>query len=394
MKELEVISKRKVKSVPTKHKRYLFDKIDLNNKLILLLGHRGVGKTTMLIQCLKADREKSIYLSLDHLYFEGNRLINLINELYADGYKNFYLDEIHRYKNWSKDLKNIYDQFDDVKVIATGSSILEIAKGQSDLSRRAVVYNLFGLSFREFIAFSEGKTFNTYSFEDIIHNHGVIASEIYDQIDVLQLFNKYLVFGYYPFFNEGIDLYPQKLRETTNLIIDLDILSYEELQYSTVRNLKKLLYIVSQSVPFTPNVSKLAEKLELSRNTLLKMFDLLDRANVLNLLKSETKGVSFLQKPEKIYLQNTNLAYVLSENQPEVGNLRETFFLNQLQVNHDVSFSKYTDFLIDKQYSFEIGGPNKTPKQIRGLSDSFLAIDGIKGGAGRRIPLWMFGFMY
>lgn len=394
MKELIEISKRKQKSVPTKIKRYLLDKIDLKNKLILLLGHRGVGKTTLLIQYLNEDEEKAIYLSLDHLYFEENRLANLVNELYAEGYKNFYLDEIHRYKNWSKDLKNIYDQFDDVKVIATGSSILEIAKGQADLSRRAVEYHLFGLSFREFIEFSEGKKFVTYSFENIIKDHNEIASEIYDQIDVLKYFKKYLEYGYYPFFNEGIETYSQKLRETTNLIIDLDILSYEELQYSTVRNLKKLLYIVSQSVPFKPNISKLAQKLEVSRNTLLKMFDLLDRANVLGVLKSETKGVSFLQKPEKIYLQNTNLAYVLSGNKPEIGNLRETFFLNQLRVKHEVTFSKFTDFLIDNKYSFEVGGANKTTKQIKGLPNSFLALDGIKGGSGDRIPLWLFGFMY
>ena len=387
-------SEKKRNEVSDTFVRYLWKEVDWSQRLILLLGHRGVGKTTLLLQQMKSDPTKSIYLSLDDYYFEEIRLIEVVSALYDLGYRSFYLDEIHRYVHWSKELKNVYDDFTDSKFIVTGSSILEISKGQADLSRRAVVYPLLGLSFREFLLLEEKIDLQVVALEELIRNHTAISADYLDHFDVKTSFKNYLNYGYYPFYREGKRVYHQKLQETTNLVIDSDITPFEELNYTTVRVMKKLLYVISQSVPFIPNISKLAEKMGVTRNTILKLLDILDKAQLLSLLHTSTEGVSMLQKPEKIYLQNTNLAYMFAHESPNVGNIRETFFLNQLQVKHQVTAPKYGDFMVDSTYVFEVGGNSKTSKQIQGVPNAYLAIDGIEGGVGNRIPLWLFGFLY
>ena len=387
-------SKKKRNEVSDTFVRYLWKEVDWSQRLILLLGHRGVGKTTLLLQQMKSDPTKSIYLSLDDYYFEEIRLIEVVSALYDLGYRSFYLDEIHRYVHWSKELKNVYDDFTDSKFIVTGSSILEISKGQADLSRRAVVYPLLGLSFREFLLLEEKIDLQVVALEELIRNHTAISADYLDHFDVKTSFKNYLNYGYYPFYREGKRVYHQKLQETTNLVIDSDITPFEELNYTTVRVMKKLLYVISQSVPFIPNISKLAEKMGVTRNTILKLLDILDKAQLLSLLHTSTEGISMLQKPEKIYLQNTNLAYMFAHESPNVGNIRETFFLNQLQVKHQVTAPKYGDFMVDSTYVFEVGGNSKTSKQIQGVPNAYLAIDGIEGGVGNRIPLWLFGFLY
>jgi predicted AAA+ superfamily ATPase len=387
-------SERKRNEVTDTFVRYLWKEVDWSQRLILLLGHRGVGKTTLLLQQMKIDPTKSIYLSLDDYYFEEIRLIEVVSALYDLGYRSFYLDEIHRYVHWSKELKNVYDDFTDSKFIVTGSSILEISKGQADLSRRAVVYPLLGLSFREFLLLEEKIDLQVVTLEEMIRNHSVISADYLDHFDIKTSFKNYLNYGYYPFYREGKRVYHQKLQETTNLVIDSDITPFEELNYTTVRVMKKLLYVISQSVPFIPNISKLAEKMGVTRNTILKLLDILDKAQLLSLLHTSTEGVSLLQKPEKIYLQNTNLAYMFANESPNLGNIRETFFLNQLKVKHQVTAPKYGDFMVDSRYVFEVGGTSKTSKQIQGVPNAYLAIDGIEGGVGNRIPLWLFGFLY
>ncbi len=387
-------SNKKNQHTKTDFKRYLFSKIDWQQRLILILGHRGTGKTTLILQHLKENLEKSIYLSLDDYFFETNRLVEVIETLHTKGYRSFYIDEIHRYEYWSKDLKNIYDDYPDSRFIVTGSSILEISKGQEDLSRRAVVYTLVGLSFREFLLLDQKIDLPQLTILDILNNHSTLSVEYLDQFELKTHFKNYLNYGYYPFYQEGKSSYHQKLNEVTNLIIDSDIAPFEELNYTTVRTMKKLLYVISQSVPFTPNVSKLSTNLQVARNTILRLFDILDKAQLISLVHSSTKGITFLQKPEKIYLQNTNLSYMFSDQQVNIGNLRETFFFNQLNVNHEVTTSKYGDFMIDSIYTFEIGGQGKTSKQIQGVPNAFLAIDETEFGSGNRIPLWMFGFMY
>lgn len=394
MERLIKLSQNKTNAVKTEFRRFLYSEIDWSQPLVLIKGHRGAGKTTFLLQRAKELKDKAIYLSLDDIYFETYRLVELIDTLYIKGYRHFFLDEVHRYKHWSKDLKNSYDNYPDITIVTTGSSILEVNKGQADLSRRAVIYYLPGLSFREFLELAYQQKFPRTDLSDITRHHHEISADYYDRTDMDKPFKEYLQYGYYPFFKEGINLYGQKLRETTNLVLDIDIAPFEDLSYTTVRNMKKLLYIVSQSVPFTPNIAKISEKINVPRNSILKILDLLDHARIISLLKRETKGMSYLQKPEKIYLRNTNLAWLLSENKPDTGNLRETFFFSQTEVRHQVTSSRFGDFTLDDAYTFEIGGPSKTPEQIRGIPNAYIVADGIKGGAGNKIPLWLFGFLY
>jgi predicted AAA+ superfamily ATPase len=394
MERLLAISERKQQANQPDFVRYLMEKIDWNQRLIMILGHRGVGKTTLILQKMKEVSGMKVYLSLDDFYFEENRLIILIEVLYLLGYRYFYLDETHRYTYWSADLKSIFDTYEDAFFVVSGSSILELKKGTADLSRRAAVYQLAGLSFREFIHMEKGQALPVISLSEILENHAQSSEALTDVLDIPQLFEKYLKYGYYPFFRMGTELYFSRLLEATLLVLEMDIGPFEEISYKTIRSMKKLLYIISESVPFIPNISKLAEKLEMSRNTVLKILDMLQQAQILNLLYQSVHGISFLQKPEKIYLQNPNLAYALSATEPNVGNLRETFFMNQLRVGHQVTLPKFGDFMVDDRYVFEIGGPNKTSQQIKGVPNGYLALDQIKIGSGNKIPLWLFGFLY
>lgn len=393
MNRLLTLSEKKVKSAYSGFSRYLMNEIDWTQRLILILGHRGAGKTTLLLQKLREVSDQSIYLSLDDFYFEENPLIILIDELYTQGYRHFYFDEVHRYARWSKDLKNLRDNYQDVFFVATGSSILDISQGSADLSRRAVQYRLPGMSLREFINFETGQTIPKLSLDDIVQNHQQLSVDINDQINPQQFFAKYLKYGYFPFYKEGLSHYGQKIQQIIRVVIEMDIGPFEGLSYQTVRNMEQLLRIISESVPFIPNVSKLAEKLGSSRNSVLKMLDLLSRAEIIALLKKDTQGVSYLQKPEKVYLANTNAAFALTDH-PNIGNLRETFFLNQLSVNHHVGSPKFGDFIVDEEYVFEIGGATKELEQIRGVPQAYIAADEIKFGQGRKIPLWMFGLLY
>lgn len=394
MDRLLTISERKQQVELPGFVRYLMEKIDWNQRLILILGHRGAGKTTLILQKMKSIAAKKVYVSLDDFYFEENRLVLLIEELYQLGHRHFYLDEAHRYVHWSADLKSIFDTYDDAYFVVSGSSILELKKGTADLSRRAAVYQLAGLSFREFVNMEQEEMLPIIPLQEILENHAQFSEELSDRFDIPKFFEEYLKYGYYPFSRMGTELYFSRLLETTHLVLEMDIGPFEEISYRTLRSMKKLLYIISESVPFTPNISKLAEKIETSRNTVLKILDMLQQANILNLLYQSVHGISFLQKPEKIYLQNPNLAFALSSSQPNIGNLRETFFMNQLQVSHLVTLPKFGDFMVDEKYLFEIGGPNKTAQQIQGVPNAYLALDQIKTGSGNRIPLWLFGFLY
>lgn len=394
MQRLIDISEKKQKEVSPGFQRYLANQIDWSQKLILILGHRGTGKTTMLIQQLKKVNAKSIYISLDDIYFEDSRLIHVIEQLYSEGYRSFFLDEAHRYTHWSIDLKLLYDNFTDAQFVVTGSSILSLSKGKADLSRRAVVYHLSGLSLREFLELEDKGSFPVLPLENLIKDHEDISLEISDQIDVLSLFDKYLNYGYYPFYQEGIHIYTSRLLETIQVVLEMDLGPFEELSHQTIRNMKKLLLIISESVPCIPNISKLAERLAVSRNTILKILDLLEQAHILILLRSHTRGVSFLQKPEKIYLQNTNLAFAISDASANRGNIRETFFLSQLAYQHEVTMPKFGDFMVNEAFTFEIGGPQKSKEQVHGVPNAFIVSDGITYSRGNKIPLWLFGFLY
>lgn len=395
MKErLLKISEKRRNEVQTRFVRYLYDAIDWKQPLILIKGARGAGKTTLLLQRFKNNPGKSIYLSLDDFYFESNRLLLLLEELYGEGFRTFYLDEVHQYEYWSKDLKNIYDNYSDIQIIATGSSALQIEKGTADLSRRMTVYQLAGLSFREYLEFESELSFPVISLNELLENHQKYSTEINDLTDPLTHFQEYLKFGYYPFFQTDRKFYHQKLQQTIQLTLDVDLPSVETLNFSTVKGMKNLLFVLSQMVPYKPNIQTLADKINSPRNSVLKALDLLEKSNVLNLLRSDNKGISYLQKPEKIFLENPNLLYVFSDAEPNKGNLRETFFFNQLKVKHDVTSPKFGDFMTDQTYTFEIGGAAKTAKQISGIPLAYIAADDIKFGSENKIPLWLFGFLY
>ena len=392
MESLLFKSNKKVANSIDKIKRLIYDDIHWDERLILLLGYRGVGKTTLMLQRLREFGEKGIYFSMDDLYFETNRLVTVVEELYTLGYRAFFIDEVHRYSFWSKDLKQLYDDYEDIHLVATGSSILEVAKGQGDLSRRAIVHQLQGLTFREYLQFEKKLKLSPIDLETILEHHHEISADLSEQFSLKKDFNNYLKNGYFPFYKENKSVYFQKLSETINLVIDIDIAPFEELNYNTVRTMKKLLYVISQSVPFAPNITKLSERLEAPRNTILRLLDLLHQAKIIKLLHAENEKMSYLKKPEKIFLENTNFMYLFAEGKANIGSVRETFFFNQLGQNHRVTASKWGDFMVDEKYTFEVGGSNKNYKQIKGVPNSYLAID-IENGTGNKIPLWLFGML-
>lgn len=376
--------------------RYLVSKMDLNNRLIAVKGARGAGKTTLLLQLAKLHLPLSstLYVSLDHLYFFEHKLYGLAKEFAQFGGTHLLLDEVHKYPEWSREIKLIYDNFPELKVIFTSSSMLEIYKSESDLSRRAVTYYLKELSFREFILFETGKELPVYSLPVILENHTAIATDLLKQIKPLPLFDKYLKTGIYPYYKENEAFYTQKLQNTINLIIEIDINAVEDLQYDTLVKLKKLLITIASSAPFTPNISKLSEKVGLSRNMLVKSIKILERAGLVNELYKDSSGIGVLTKPKKLYLNNTNLMYALAKENTNVGNVRETFFLNQFKDLYKINLCEAADFLVDQTYTFEIGRKNKSGKQIAGIDNAYIAKDSIEIGFGNRIPIWLFGFMY
>ncbi|HET8808931.1 MAG TPA: AAA family ATPase [Flavobacteriaceae bacterium] len=400
MEELFVVQELLFSQVSAK-KRYLLREINWSNRLIGIKGARGTGKTTLLLQRIKFDLLKDekvevLYASLDDLYFLQHTLVDLAKEFTLRGGTHLFLDEVHKYPHWSRELKLIYDRYQNLNVVFTSSSMLGVYKGESDLSRRAVTYRLNEFSFREFLHFEQGMELPMFDLEEIIKNHKEIARELKIKLQnaPLKFFRDYFKYGAYPYFLEGKEEYHNKLLRTVNLIIESDMNIVENIAYEDSRNIKKLLVAIAQSAPFTPNVSKLSERLGINRIFLINAIKLLTRADLVMSLFKSTKGVGALTKPEKLYLHNTNLIYALGKEQAEKGALRETFFLNQLSNSHEVHLAEKGDFLIDRKYTFEIGGKNKNTKQIQGIPDAFVVRDDMEVGAMNIIPLWLFGFLY
>lgn len=376
--------------------RYLLNTIDIKNRLIAVKGARGTGKTTLLLQIAKLHLNPSstLYVSLDHIYFFDNKLYNLAKQFSQFGGTHLLLDEVHKYPNWSREIKLIYDNFPELSVIFTSSSILEIYKSESDLSRRAVSYHLKELSFREFLQFETSIQFPKFGFSEIIQHHTELASDILKKIKPLPLFNKYLRIGAYPYYKENESSYSQKLQNTINLTIEIDINAVEDLQYDTLVKLKKLLITIASSAPFTPNISKLSEKIGLSRNMLVQCIKILERAGLVNELYRDNSGIGVLTKPEKLYLNNSNLMFTLVAENINIGNVRETFFQNQFKGIHVINISEQADFIIDKAFTVEIGGKNKKKKQIQAVEFAYVTRDDIEIGFKNVVPLWLFGFLY
>ena len=388
-------SKRKIDRVPDTFFRYLYHRINLKNKLISITGARGVGKTTLLLQLGKNHRDDNVlYVALDDLFFSENSLYSLAENFSQTGGELLLLDEVHKYPDWSRELKLIYDDFEELKVIFTSSSILEIYKGESDLSRRSLNYKLKELSFREYLLFREGIDVPVLKLEEITNNHTTIANDISKRIKPIKYYKEYIQTGAYPYFEADKDEYYQRLMNTINLIMDIDIQSVEGIEYANVSKFKRLLYVLAGNVPFTPNISKLAEKIHINRNLLVYAIQLLERAELIHTLVKKSKSISTLSKPDKIWLHNTNLNFLLSENRPDTGNIRETFFIQHLSVEHELSLPEKGDFLVDNHTVFEVGGQNKSKEQIAGLQNAFVVKDNIETGAVNNIPLWLFGLLY
>ena len=386
-----------IKNTRLTFRRYLTESIDWSNRFIAIRGARGCGKTTFLYQYIKTHlplNEEVIYANLDDIYFTTHRLIDFAEDFVINGGKYLFLDEVHKYPTWSLELKTIYDTYHDLKIIFTSSSILEVYKGNADLSRRLVCYDMEGLSFREFLLLEKGISLKKIPLEEIIKNHIAIAMEITADIKIIPLFRNYLEYGHYPFFMESKMSYHAKLANTINLILETDLPAINKIEYGNIYKLKKLLSYLAMNGPYKPDITKLSGQIEVSRNTLLLFLDYLKSSKAVNLLKTDKSNESVYTKPEKVYLHNTNLLFAIGGDVTDTGVMREIFFFNQLSAKHKVGYTEKGDFLVNNKYTFEIGGKKKGFEQVKEIKESFIAADGIEVGYKEKIPLWLFGLMY
>jgi uncharacterized protein len=378
-------------------RRDFMDSIHWEEQLIGVKGARGVGKTSLLLQYIKekyGTSQECLYVSMDDATFPYNSIIELAENFVNVGGKRLILDEIHKYTNWAQELKNIYDRIPELKVVFTGSSVLHIHTGKVDLSRRSVVYNMYGLSFREFLEIETKRKFEKYTLGQLLQNHEDIATSIVKEVKPLAYFKQYFEYGYYPYFLQSKNTYPMKLSATISLTLEIDLPYLLNVDVKYVNKLKRLLYILSTNVPYKPNIVKLAESLDMSRQTVVMYLNYLNESEIINLLYASGKGYGTLSKPEKVYLRHPNLAYAINSQNTEVGTMRETFFLNQLRNVTKVDISEKSDFLVDEKYTFEVGGRNKNYRQIQGIKNAYIASDEIEIGYKQKIPLWLFGFLY
>ncbi len=396
MENLRIKFLRLLNTVTISPKRFLYERINWEDRLIIIKGQRGTGKTTLILQYIRSafkNLEDTLYVSLDDIYFSGNSLSALTEEFVTQGGRYLFIDEVHRYKGWSQELKNIYDFYPSLHIVVTGSSALSFFIGNADLGRRAAVYHLPELSYREYLFFTRNIHFEAVRLEEILHNHEHLATEINARVKSIKYFREYLRYGAYPFILEGRDTYADKVASVINTVIDSDIPAIENISYESRQKMKKLLLMMSTSSPFKVNISELSRKLETSRDILAKYLNLMNQSGILRLLTTGGKGHTIMRKPDKIYLSNPNILYAINEN-ADIGTVRETFLLDQLSDHFHVTYPKTGDFLVDGKYVFEVGGKGKTFKQIRETPDAFLAVDDTEYGYKNKIPLWLFGFLY
>ena len=379
------------------HQRYLYNLVDWNERLIGIKGARGVGKTTLLLQHIRRafpDRKQALYVSLDQLWFTRHSLSELAEYHYTHGGTHLFLDEVHRYPGWIREIKNLYDNYPDLHVVFTGSSLLELDNSVADLSRRCRMYELRGLSFREYLQFEGAATLEPLPLTNILEHHAAIAAGIANRIKVLPHFESYLQHGYYPFYQEcNKRSFADRLRQVVNTIIENDIPAVEPIEYETLVKAKRLLMLLAEIVPFTLNVTALCTAVGTTRNQLMRLLSLLERSALIRQVFSDAKGLKALVKPEKLLLDNPNLMAALSE-QSDTGSLRESFFASMVSQAHALGCPAQGDFGVDRAFVFEVGGKGKGFAQIRDLPGSYVAADGIESGYGNRIPLWMFGMLY
>lgn len=402
MENLIRTSQRLVNLIDTYTHRYLFNHISWDSRQVMIKGARGVGKTTMLLQRIKEQfglSEKALYASCDNMWFTDNRIIDLVEWHEAHGGTHLFLDEIHLYEgNWHRELKNIYDSFPNYHVVFTGSSIIHLDAALADLSRRCIPYRLYGLSFREWLKFMNIADIGAIPLEELLTQHGQLAWSIINRIGnnkILPLFNQYLGKGYYPYFKTDSKLgdYYGRVERSVDTTIMRDLPAAERIEYETLYKLRKLLYIISSEVPFSLNVQALSQKIQVARNTVVRMFGLLDKGAVLRSIHSGWHSPKSIAKPEKVLFDNTDIMAALS-NMNEIGTVRETFVASMLAPNHKLAEPPAGDLMVDERLLFEIGGKNKNFSQIADIPDSYVIADDIETGLGNKIPLWLMGFLY
>ena len=386
-----------VEKTETSFHRYLFASIRWQNRLIGIKGQRGTGKTTILLQKLKElslPAHEAAYFSLDDLYFTTHSLAETGEDFYKKGGKYLFLDEVHKYPGWAQHIKNLYDFYPDLKIVFTGSSVIDIAKEEGDLSRRARLYDLKGLSYREYLAFTSVLQAPAITLNDIVGPKQEWKQHFPSDFRPLQYFPDYLEKGYYPFFAEDPEDTSLRLQQLIRMIVEYDMAELHDFDIRNAKKMLQLLYVLADNVPYKPNLTELADKSGIHRNTISNYLYFLQQAQLIQLLYSSGNSAVILQKPEKVYLDNPNLVYALTLRQPDKGNLSETFFLNQVSAKYAVHYSKTGDFTVNNTYAFEVGGKTKSSKQIAGVENSFIVTDDTAFPIRDTLPLWIFGFLY
>lgn len=389
-----------LRQVDDKFFRYLYHQVKWADRFVCIKGLRGVGKTTMLLQYLKfslRDLQKNLYVTLDHPYFYSNSLEDVVSQFALNGGKVLLIDEVHKLPNWSRTIKYIYDTYPDLQLILSSSSALDLLRGEADLSRRLLVYNLGGLSFREYLAYKNGVKLDKYDLYSIVKNHAQVTEEINNQIKPIPTFNEYLVSGYYPFSKSlEVDSFQSRLIQTLETTLYVDMAYINDFSPENTYKIKKLLGVIVESPPFSVNVSAVADKLGIGRNSVKSYLHAMQQAGILNFLSREGKGISVLQKPDKIYLENTNLSFAIKSSNDK-GTIREAFALNQLlSAGIEVHYPKGKGdfYLPEHNLTFEIGGKTKKNTQIENIENSYVLADDLEEGYLNKIPLFLLGFLY
>ena len=395
--KLVAIYYKALENVSLDFTRYLYAQINWENRFIMIKGARGVGKTTMLLQHILRtfpDKSQALYVSVDNSWFATHSMVELAEYATSHGIMNLFFDEVHKYDHWDQQLKEMYDSFPKLKVVVTGSSMLQLETCQADLGRRVRQYTLHGMSFREYLQLEGIASWRPLELDDLLKNHLPLAAKLTNEQPVLAYFEKYLQEGYYPFYREQGDGFLQRLETNINNVINVDIPTVDKtITYESVYKMKTLLRILAEQNPYTLNINDLSRTLSCSRDIVYKMFDLMHRAALIRRLYTKEGGMKVLQKPEKILFNNTNLMCALSQ-QVDTGTMRETFFANMLATNHQICMPQKGDLFVDGRYLFEVGGKNKDYSQIANQENSFVVRDGIDIGCANKIPLWLFGLLY
>lgn len=395
IEQLQLLSNQILAQKVPEYKRFLFDKIDFNERLIGVLGSRGVGKTTLLLQYLHSifKEKKTLYIMADHPIVLELGLFNIADEFQKKGGEVLIIDEIHKIKNFEIDLKLIYDSFFSLNVVFTGSNAVAIDNAKADLSRRAIIYKLPVLSFREFLELETNEKFETISLQEILENHTTHAIDILSRVKPFAYFEEYLKDGAYPFYKASKNSYVQKLLNASMQILETDLPMIYTIEHDKINSLKKMMVMLCQSEPYDINISKLCGAVELNQRTLYKYLGILQSAGLIRILGAKSTGVSIISKPEKMYLDNTNLFSIFCNNS-KIGTIRETFFASSVSYNHNINYPKSGDFVLDEKYTFEIGGKDKSFKQLKDAEFGYVVADDIEIGVDNKIPLWLFGFIY